>query len=104
MDSRAEGVGACAGHGNFIGLLSGRPPRDHLLDGANWTGRRVGILKHLYQDAQIFNPGSRKWFDGNRLDLAISNFLFSDKIVWWRGGKSRPILHDYFFLKSLMPP
>lgn len=90
------------GVGNFIGML----PKD--MQGSKFYGVELdkisaSIAQQLYQTASIINNGYEKVdLPDNFYDLVTTNVPFGDfKVSDKKYDKHNPLIHDYFFMKSL---
>ena len=90
------------GVGNFIGML----PKD--MQGSKFYGVELdkisaSIAQQLYQTASVVNNGYEKVdLPDNFYDLVTTNVPFGDfKVSDKKYDKHNPLIHDYFFMKSL---
>lgn len=90
------------GIGNFIGMKP-KSMADSKVYGIELDSVSAAIAQQLYQNASIVNNGYEKVdLPDNFYDLVTTNVPFGDfKISDKKYDKHNPLIHDYFFMKSL---
>lgn len=90
------------GIGNFIGMKP-KSMTDSKVYGIELDSVSAAIAQQLYQTASIVNNGYEKVdLPDNFYDLVTTNVPFGDfKISDKKYDKHNPLIHDYFFMKSL---
>ena len=90
------------GIGNFIGMKP-KSMADSKVYGIELDSVSASIAQQLYQTASIVNNGYEKVdLPDNFYDLVTTNVPFGDfKISDKKYDKHNPLIHDYFFMKSL---
>lgn len=90
------------GIGNFIGMKP-KSMTDSKVYGIELDSVSAAIAQQLYQTASIVNNGYEKVdLPDNFYDLVTTNVPFGDfKVSDKKYDKSNPLIHDYFFMKSL---
>ena len=90
------------GIGNFIGMKP-KSMADSKVYGIELDSVSVVIAQQLYQTASIVNNGYEKVdLPDNFYDLVTTNVPFGDfKVSDKKYDKHNPLIHDYFFMKSL---
>lgn len=90
------------GIGNFIGMKP-KSMADSKVYGIELDSVSAAIAQQLYQTASIVNNGYEKVdLPDNFYDLVTTNVPFGDfKISDKKYDKHNPLIHDYFFMKSL---
>ena len=90
------------GIGNFIGMKP-KSMADSKVYGIELDSVSAAIAQQLYQTASIVNNGYEKvdlpdnFYDLVTTNVPFGNFKISDK----KYDKHNPLIHDYFFMKSL---
>ena len=90
------------GIGNFIGMKP-KSMADSKVYGIELDSVSAAIAQQLYQNASIVNNGYEKVnLPDNFYDLVTTNVPFGDfKVSDKKYDKHNPLIHDYFFMKSL---
>lgn len=90
------------GIGNFIGMKP-NSMADSKVYGIELDSVSAAIAQQLYQTASIVNNGYEKVdLPDNFYDLVTTNVPFGDfKVSDKKYDKHNPLIHDYFFMKSL---
>lgn len=90
------------GIGNFIGMKP-KSMADSKVYGIELDSVSAAIAQQLYQTASIVNNGYEKVdLPDNFYDLVTTNVPFGDfKVSDKKYDKYNPLIHDYFFMKSL---
>lgn len=90
------------GIGNFIGMKP-KSMVDSKVYGIELDSVSAAIAQQLYQTASIVNNGYEKVdIPDNFYDLVTTNVPFGDfKVSDKKYDKHNPLIHDYFFMKSL---
>ena len=90
------------GIGNFIGMKP-KSMTDSKVYGIELDSVSAAIAQQLYQTASIVNNGYEKVdLPDNFYDLVTTNVPFGDfKVSDKKYDKHNPLIHDYFFMKSL---
>lgn len=90
------------GIGNFIGMKP-KSMADSKVYGIELDSVSSAIAQQLYQTASIVNNGYEKVdLPDNFYDLVTTNVPFGDfKVSDKKYDKHNPLIHDYFFMKSL---
>lgn len=90
------------GIGNFIGMKP-KSMADSKVYGIELDSVSAAIAQQLYQTASIVNNGYEKVdLPDNFYDLVTTNVPFGDfKVSDKKYDKHNPLIHDYFFMKSL---
>ena len=90
------------GIGNFIGMKP-KSMVDSKVYGIELDSVSAAIAQQLYQTASIINNGYEKVdLPDNFYDLVTTNVPFGDfKVSDKKYDKHNPLIHDYFFMKSL---
>lgn len=90
------------GIGNFIGMKP-KSMADSKVYGIELDSVSSAIAQQLYQTASIINNGYEKVdLPDNFYDLVTTNVPFGDfKVSDKKYDKHNPLIHDYFFMKSL---
>ena len=90
------------GIGNFIGMKP-NSMADSKVYGIELDSVSATIAQQLYQTASVVNNGYEKVdIPDNFYDLVTTNVPFGDfKISDKKYDKHNPLIHDYFFMKSL---
>ena len=90
------------GIGNFIGMKP-KSMVDSKVYGIELDSVSAAIAQQLYQTASIVNNGYEKVdLPDNFYDLVTTNVPFGDfKVSDKKYDKYNPLIHDYFFMKSL---
>ena len=90
------------GIGNFIGMKP-KSMTDSKVYGIELDSVSAAIAQQLYQTASIVNNGYEKvYLPDNFYDLVTTNVPFGDfKVSDKKYDKHNPLIHDYFFMKSL---
>ena len=90
------------GIGNFIGMKP-KSMADSKVYGIELDSVSAAIAQQLYQTASIVNNGYEKVdIPDNFYDLVTTNVPFGDfKVSDKKYDKHNPLIHDYFFMKSL---
>lgn len=90
------------GIGNFIGMKP-KSMADSKVYGIELDSVSAAIAQQLYQTASIVNNGYEKVdLPNNFYDLVTTNVPFGDfKVLDKKYDKHNPLIHDYFFMKSL---
>ena len=90
------------GIGNFIGMKP-KSMADSKVYGIELDSVSSAIAQQLYQNASIVNNGYEKVdLPDNFYDLVTTNVPFGDfKVSDKKYDKHNPLIHDYFFMKSL---
>ena len=90
------------GIGNFIGMKP-KSMADSKVYGIELDSVSATIAQQLYQTASIVNNGYEKVdLPDNFYDLVTTNVPFGDfKVSDKKYDKHNPLIHDYFFMKSL---
>lgn len=90
------------GIGNFIGMKP-KSMADSKVYGIELDSVSAAIAQQLYQTASIVNNGYEKVdLPDNFYDLVTTNVPFGDfKVSDKKYDKLNPLIHDYFFMKSL---
>ena len=90
------------GIGNFIGMKP-KSMVDSKVYGIELDSVSAAIAQQLYQTASIVNNGYEKVdLPDNFYDLVTTNVPFDDfKVSDKKYDKHNPLIHDYFFMKSL---
>ena len=90
------------GIGNFIGMKP-KSMVDSKVYGIELDSVSAAIAQQLYQTASIVNNGYEKVdLPDNFYDLVTTNVPFGDfKVSDKKYDKHNPLIHDYFFMKSL---
>lgn len=90
------------GIGNFIGMKP-KSMADSKVYGIELDSVSAAITQQLYQTASIVNNGYEKVdLPDNFYDLVTTNVPFGDfKVSDKKYDKHNPLIHDYFFMKSL---
>ena len=90
------------GIGNFIGMKP-KNMADSKVYGIELDSVSAAIAQQLYQTASIVNNGYEKVdLPDNFYDLVTTNVPFGDfKVSDKKYDKHNPLIHDYFFMKSL---
>ena len=90
------------GIGNFIGMKP-KSMADSKVYGVELDSVSAAIAQQLYQTASIVNNGYEKVdLPDNFYDLVTTNVPFGDfKVSDKKYDKHNPLIHDYFFMKSL---
>ena len=90
------------GIGNFIGMKP-KSMADSKVYGIELDFVSAAIAQQLYQNASIVNNGYEKVdLPDNFYDLVTTNVPFGDfKVSDKKYDKHNPLIHDYFFMKSL---
>ena len=90
------------GIGNFIGMKP-KSMTDSKVYGIELDSVSAAIAQQLYQTASIVNNGYEKVdLPDNFYDLVTTNVPFGDfKVSDKKYVKHNPLIHDYFFMKSL---
>ncbi len=90
------------GVGNFIGMKP-KSMADSKVYGIELDSVSAAIAQQLYQTASIVNNGYEKVdLPDNFYDLVTTNVPFGDfKVSDKKYDKHNPLIHDYFFMKSL---
>lgn len=90
------------GIGNFIGMKP-KSMTDSKVYGIELDSASAAIAQQLYQTASIVNNGYEKVdLPDNFYDLVTTNVPFGDfKVSDKKYDKNNPLIHDYFFMKSL---
>lgn len=90
------------GIGNFIGMKP-KSMTDSKVYGIELDSVSAAIAQQLYQTASIVNNGYEKVdIPDNFYDLVTTNVPFGDfKVSDKKYDKHNPLIHDYFFMKSL---
>ena len=90
------------GIGNFIGIKP-KSMTDSKVYGIELDSVSAAIAQQLYQTASIVNNGYEKVdLPDNFYDLVTTNVPFGDfKVSDKKYDKHNPLIHDYFFMKSL---
>ncbi len=90
------------GIGNFIGMKP-KSMADSKVYGIELDSVSAAIAQQLYQTASIVNNGYEKVeLPDNFYDLVTTNVPFGDfKVLDKKYDKHNPLIHDYFFMKSL---
>lgn len=90
------------GIGNFIGMKP-KNMADSKVYGIELDSVSAAIAQQLYQTASIVNNGYEKVdLPDNFYDLVTTNVPFVDfKVSDKKYDKHNPLIHDYFFMKSL---
>ncbi len=90
------------GIGNFIGMKP-KSMADSKVYGIELDSVSSAIAQQLYQTASIINNGYEKVdLPDNFYDLVSTNVPFGDfKVSDKKYDKYNPLIHDYFFMKSL---
>lgn len=90
------------GIGNFIGMKP-NSMADSKVYGIELDSVSAAIAQQLYQNASVVNNGYEKVdIPDNFYDLVTTNVPFGDfKISDKKYDKHNPLIHDYFFMKSL---
>ena len=88
--------------GNFIGMKP-KSMADSKVYGIELDSVSAAIAQQLYQTASIVNNGYEKVnLPDNFYDLVTTNVPFGDfKVSDKKYDKHNPLIHDYFFMKSL---
>lgn len=92
----------CCAIGNFIGMKP-KSMADSKVYGIELDSVSAAIAQQLYQTASIVNNGYEKVdLPDNFYDLVTTNVPFGDfKVSDKKYDKHNPLIHDYFFMKSL---
>ena len=90
------------GIGNFIGMKP-KSMADSKVYGIELDSVSAAIAQQLYQTTSIVNNGYEKVdLPDNFYDLVTTNVPFGDfKVSDKKYDKHNPLIHDYFFMKSL---
>ena len=90
------------GIGNFIGMKP-NSMADSKVYGIELDSVSAAIAQQLYQTASVVNNGYEKVdLPNNFYDLVTTNVPFGDfKVSDKKYDKHNPLIHDYFFMKSL---
>lgn len=90
------------GIGNFIGMKP-KSMADNKVYGIELDSVSATIAQQLYQTASVVNNGYEKVdLPDNFYDLVTTNVPFGDfKVSDKKYDKHNPLIHDYFFMKSL---
>lgn len=90
------------GIGNFIGMKP-KSMADSKVYGIELDSVSAAIAQQLYQTASVVNNGYEKVeLPDNFYDLVTTNVPFGDfKVSDKKYDKHNPLIHDYFFMKSL---
>ena len=90
------------GIGNFIGMKP-KSMVDSKVYGIELDSVSAAIAQQLYQTASVVNNGYEKVdLPDNFYDLVTTNVPFGDfKVSDKKYDKHNPLIHDYFFMKSL---
>lgn len=90
------------GIGNFIGMKP-KSMTDSKVYGIELDSVSAAIAQQLYQTASVVNNGYEKVdLPDNFYDLVTTNVPFGDfKLSDKKYDKHNPLIHDYFFMKSL---
>lgn len=90
------------GIGNFIGMKP-KSMADSKVYGIELDSVSSAIAQQLYQTASVVNNGYEKVdIPDNFYDLVTTNVPFGDfKVSDKKYDKHNPLIHDYFFMKSL---
>lgn len=93
------------GIGNFIGMLP-KSMADSSVYAVELDKVSAAIAQQLYQTAHIVNNGYEKTnvpdVPDNFYDMVTTNVPFGDfKVLDKKYDKYHPLIHDYFFMKSL---
>ena len=90
------------GIGNFIGMKP-KSMTDSKVYGIELDSVSAAIAQQLYQTASIVNNGYEKVdLPNNFYDIVTTNVPFGDfKVSDKKYDKHNPLIHDYFFMKSL---
>lgn len=90
------------GIGNFIGMKP-KSMTDSKVYGIELDSVSAAIAQQLYQTASIVNNGYEKVdLPDNFYDIVTTNVPFGDfKVSDKKYDKHNPLIHDYFFMKSL---
>lgn len=90
------------GIGNFIGIKP-KSMADSKVYGIELDSVSAAIAQQLYQTASVVNNGYEKVdLPDNFYDLVTTNVPFGDfKVSDKKYDKHNPLIHDYFFMKSL---
>ena len=90
------------GIGNFIGMKP-KSMADSKVYGIELDSVSAAIAQQLYQTASIVNNGYEKVdLPDNFYDIVATNVPFGDfKVSDKKYDKHNPLIHDYFFMKSL---
>lgn len=90
------------GSGNFIGMKP-KSMADSKVYGIELDSVSAAIAQQLYQTASVVNNGYEKVdLPDNFYDLVTTNVPFGDfKVSDKKYDKHNPLIHDYFFMKSL---
>lgn len=90
------------GIGNFIGMKP-NSMADSKVYGIELDSVSAAIAQQLYQTASIVNNGYEKVdLPDNFYDIVATNVPFGDfKVSDKKYDKHNPLIHDYFFMKSL---